>query len=132
MPKKAFTVCSSPRCNQLTHGYMCDEHQPIHDKARADAKRKRDNDFDNNRRKYKGSTVYNHRWHKARTTYLKSNQLCVKCKEDGQIEKANVVDHVVPHKRDQELFWSKSNWQALCVRCHNSKTAREDGGFGRR
>ncbi len=23
-----------------------------------------------------------------------------------------------------------SNWQTLCVQCHSTKTAREDGGFG--
>nr|WP_313208501.1 HNH endonuclease [Stenotrophomonas geniculata] len=23
-----------------------------------------------------------------------------------------------------------SNWQTLCVPCHSTKTAREDGGFG--
>ncbi|WP_390622926.1 HNH endonuclease [Ralstonia syzygii] len=42
---------------------------------------------------------------------------------------ATVVDHIVPHKGDQHLFWRRSNWQALCKACHDRKTAREDGGF---
>lgn len=45
---------------------------------------------------------------------------------------AEVVDHIVPHKGDLSLFWSRSNWQSLCKRCHDIKTAMEDGGFGRR
>jgi 5-methylcytosine-specific restriction protein A len=40
------------------------------------------------------------------------------------------VDHIVPHKGDMRLFWDPRNHQGLCERCHNSKTAREDGGFG--
>jgi len=29
------------------------------------------------------------------------------------------------------MFWDERNWQALCKPCHDAKTAREDGGFGR-
>ncbi|MCT9125512.1 HNH endonuclease [Cupriavidus gilardii] len=41
-----------------------------------------------------------------------------------------MVDHIVPHKGDSKLFWSRSNWQALCKPCHDRKAATEDGGFG--
>jgi 5-methylcytosine-specific restriction protein A len=41
-----------------------------------------------------------------------------------------VVDHIIPHRGDQALFWDEENWQPLCLVCHNAKTAREDGGFG--
>lgn len=44
---------------------------------------------------------------------------------------STVVDHIKPHKGDQQLFWSKANHQALCKECHDTKTATEDGGFGR-
>ena len=37
-----------------------------------------------------------------------------------------VVDHIVPHRGDQKLFWDKSNWQPLCKACHDRKTWRED------
>jgi 5-methylcytosine-specific restriction protein A len=43
---------------------------------------------------------------------------------------ATVVDHIVPHKGDKVKFWDSSNWQSLCKRCHDAKTATEDGGFG--
>lgn len=42
-----------------------------------------------------------------------------------------MVDHIIPHKGDQSLFWDQMNWESLCARCHGLKTATEDGGFGR-
>lgn len=39
---------------------------------------------------------------------------------------ATVVDHIIPHRGDQKLFWDRSNWQALCKSCHDSKTMTED------
>lgn len=44
---------------------------------------------------------------------------------------ATVVDHVIPHKGDKKFFWDENNWQPLCKRHHDIKTATEDGGFGR-
>ena len=41
-----------------------------------------------------------------------------------------MVDHIIPHKGDEALFWDEDNLQSLCTPCHNQKTAREDGGFG--
>jgi hypothetical protein len=38
-----------------------------------------------------------------------------------------LVDHVVPHRGDQVLFWESSNWQTLCRSCHELKSAREAG-----
>ncbi|WP_143035082.1 HNH endonuclease [Marininema mesophilum] len=29
-----------------------------------------------------------------------------------------------------DLFWDKDNWQSLCKRCHDRKTAIEDGRWG--
>lgn len=43
---------------------------------------------------------------------------------------ASVVDHIVPHRGDANLFWDQSNWQAMSKSCHDRKTARENGGFG--
>ncbi len=74
---------------------------------------------------------YGSRWQKARATYLDSHPVCVLCEAAGRIEPSTVVDHIVPHKGDMELFWDDENWQPLCARCHNSKTVREDGAFGR-
>jgi 5-methylcytosine-specific restriction protein A len=37
-----------------------------------------------------------------------------------------VVDHIVPHRGREQLFWDESNWQALCKACHDRKTGEED------
>jgi len=47
------------------------------------------------------------------------------------VKAATVVDHIIAHKGNANLFWDESNWQALCKRCHNSKTAAADGRWGR-
>lgn len=38
---------------------------------------------------------------------------------------AQHVDHIIPHRGDLRLFWDRTNWQGLCVGCHNRKTAQE-------
>jgi len=75
---------------------------------------------------------YGTRWQKARLTFLRRQPLCAECKRRGGVTLARIVDHVIPHRGDQDLFWDTSNWQALCKRCHDTKTAGEDGGFGNR
>ena len=45
---------------------------------------------------------------------------------EGKYVKATVVDHIIPHRGDQKLFWDRGNWQALCKRHHDIKTGNED------
>lgn len=73
---------------------------------------------------------YGSRWRKARETFLRSHPLCADHMQRGQVVPATVVDHIVPHKGDQALFWDSENWQPLCASCHGVKTARQDGGGG--
>jgi 5-methylcytosine-specific restriction protein A len=68
---------------------------------------------------------YGPRWRRARAGYLARHPLCVQCEAAGRLEPATVVDHVIPHHGDQALFWAEGNWQGLCKRCHDAKTARE-------
>jgi 5-methylcytosine-specific restriction enzyme A len=74
---------------------------------------------------------YDSRWRAARLAFLRDHPLCENCKGAGDIKGATVVDHRIPHRGDPALFWDMGNWQPLCLRCHNKKTACEDGGFGR-
>lgn len=69
---------------------------------------------------------YNSRWRKARESYLKSHPLCVMCEEQNKIVVATVVNHIIPHKGDQSLFWDKSNWQAVCKLHHDSTIQRQE------
>ena len=99
---------------------------PVHQQGQAKQyKRQKDRDRPSPRK-----MGYTTRWDKARKQYLKQNPLCVECKKHGRAEPANVVDHIIPHRGDMKLFWNQDNWRALCARCHNRKTATEDGGFG--
>ena len=68
---------------------------------------------------------YGGRWQRARQIFLAENPECVAC--GGP---ATVVDHIVPHRGNDVLFWDESNWQPMCKRCHDVKTPTEDGGFG--
>lgn len=86
---------------------------------------------DDARRGSAASRGYNSRWRRYREVYLKRHPLCVHCLAANRVTEANVVDHITPHKGSSALFWQPSNHQPLCTSCHNAKTAREDGGFGR-
>ncbi len=74
---------------------------------------------------------YDRTWREYRAAYLAdpAHALCRRCLEDGRATEATVVDHVRPHRGDLALFWDPANHQPLCKPCHDSKTAREDGGF---
>lgn len=85
--------------------------------------------------------LYNAKWARASRLFLKTYKpfknhpdkrlkdivgLCVYCMQSGKTTPAAVVDHIVPHKGDIELFWDESNWQPLCKHCHDSIKAQEE------
>ncbi|WP_035430878.1 HNH endonuclease [Bacillus sp. UNC322MFChir4.1] len=114
MPSKPLRPCSHHRCSNLTKERYCDDHKHL-------VKQQYEKD--------RGSAAqrgYGARWRKARAYFLSHNPICVRC---GDI--ATIVDHIIPHKGNYQLFWDKKNWQPLCVSCHSRKTVQEDGGFGR-
>lgn len=67
---------------------------------------------------------YTYRWQQARIDHLRQHPLCAHCLLDGVTALATVVDHIVPHRGDLNLFWQKDNWQSLCARHHQIKTAQ--------
>jgi 5-methylcytosine-specific restriction endonuclease McrA len=69
---------------------------------------------------------YTHRWQKARAVYLRSHPLCVMCRAKGIAEVAEIVDHIVPHRGDQDLFWDEANWQSLCKPHHDGEKRRQE------
>jgi 5-methylcytosine-specific restriction protein A len=118
-PMKAMRPCSYPGCPELVKSGKCERH------AKQEQRRQDD------RRGSANERGYNYRWQKVRLAYLNRHPLCAECERAGKIVPANVVDHIIPHKGNQSLFWNVSNWQPLCKQCHDIKTASEDGGFGR-
>jgi 5-methylcytosine-specific restriction endonuclease McrA len=69
---------------------------------------------------------YGGRWQRARIRHLQNNPLCVMCEADGRVAAATVVDHKVPHRGDEALFWDTDNWQSLCASHHASEKQRQE------
>lgn len=114
MPRSPPKPCAAPRCGHLVSGgRFCDEHSHRAREARGTAHER----------------GYDARWRAARAAYLVAHPLCVSCEREGRTTAARVVDHIVPHRGDEKLFWDESNWQSLCDHtspfdCHGAKTAR--------
>ena len=67
-------------------------------------------------------------WVKGRRQYLAQHPLCVYCERRGRVTAAKVVDHKKPHKGDIQLFYDRTNWQGLCINCHDSVKKAEEHG----
>jgi 5-methylcytosine-specific restriction endonuclease McrA len=65
---------------------------------------------------------YGGKWQVARLQFLNQHPLCAECQRNGHIASATVIDHIIPHRGNQDLFWDRKNWQALCKSCHDAKT----------
>ena len=120
MPCAAPHPCTYPGCSTLTHERRCPEH--LRQERRELA------------RSCPNATArgYGHEWRKASRRFLRENPLCVLCRQAGKMRASEVTDHIVPHKGDMAVFWDRTNWQALCRRCHSRKTAKEDGRWGQK
>lgn len=112
MPVKPKRPCKHIGCSAIVESGYCNKHKH------------------NAKQTNEWSDMYNsRRWRKARLYYLTYNPLCVECHKQGRLITARVVDHIIDHKGNYELFWNQDNWQALCISCHNSKTARTNAGY---
>ena len=63
---------------------------------------------------------YDAAWVKAARAFKRANLWCLGCRAVGLRASATVVDHVVPHERDQRTFWDAKMWQPACAWHHNS------------
>ncbi len=117
MPRRPPSPCGTPGCAELVHGGgPCAKHKRQTRTASKTVLANRDK-------------LYGRRWKKARAAYLWANPLCVFCERRGRVTAATVVDHIVPHRGDERLFWDRENWAPLCAPCHNGpKQAQEKSG----
>ncbi len=67
---------------------------------------------------------YDWSWQKYRLAFLAQHPLCVECLKRGETTAATVVDHIIDHNGDRQLFWDPANHQPLCKPDHDAKTAR--------
>ena len=61
-----------------------------------------------------------------RRQVLAEQPLCEQCRREGRAAAAVEVDHVLRSSTHPELLHDRDNLQALCRRCHEAKTAREN------
>lgn len=109
MPHKPKRPCRYPGCPNLCEtGTYCEVHRKewSPESLRGNA----------------AARGYDTKWREARRLFLQRYPLCQRCLKHGKLTPATVVDHIVPHRGDQYLFWDQDNWQALCKGCHDQKT----------
>ena len=108
MPMQPKKPCRHPGCPNLTYDKYCEVHASVDRRASAHER------------------GYTSKWRRLSKLYLKAHPLCEECKRQGKLTPATVVDHIVPHRGNEHLRWSESNWQSLCKPCHDKKTGTYD------
>lgn len=86
------------------------------------------------KRRYEKNRPWRHLYNRAqykrlRLMRLQTEPLCRYCKEKyKRLRPATVCDHIIPHKGDEDLFFSYANTQSLCKPCHDGVKHREEIG----
>ncbi|WP_296435588.1 MULTISPECIES: HNH endonuclease [unclassified Rhizobium] len=104
MPTRAPRICQCGKVVPSGTRCSCQEAAARERKARFD-----------NTRPSAAERGYNAEWRKERKIFLSLFSKCARCAQP-----ATLVDHRIPHRGDQRLFWDRKNWQSLCSHCHNS------------
>ena len=117
MASKPLRPCNHAGCGVLTRDGWCDKHKP--------------------REQRKASAGY-HGWYmlpiwtdRLRPAQLQREPFCRECarqyppSDPRHRTPATVVDHIVPHCGDWDVFIDSTNLQSLCKRHHDIKTAQE-------
>lgn len=68
------------------------------------------------------------RWQNLREQVLCDQPLCVMCLASDVVEMATVVDHIIPHKGDLDIFFDRENLQGLCKPHHDRDKALIERG----
>lgn len=76
--------------------------------------------------------LYTYQWEQYRLRFLQLHPLCCYCEKVGKVTEARVVDHIIPHQGNKDLFWDTNNHQPLCKLCHDSTKAKEEAAAGYR
>ena len=117
MASKPLRPCNHAGCGVLTRNGWCDKHKP--------------------REQRKASAGY-HGWYmlpiwtdRLRPAQLLREPYCRECarqyppSDPRHRTPATVVDHIVPHCGEWDVFIDSTNLQSLCKRHHDIKTAQE-------
>lgn len=124
MANKPLRPCNKTGCPNLTRERFCEEHKQV-EKKTFNFTNEQKKEYDKKRNGTTARKLYDHKWREYRKEFLKRNPNCKQCGAP-----ATVIDHVIPHKGNVGLFWTRFNHMALCKTCHDRKTGMYDGGFG--
>lgn len=114
-----WRFCRWPGCTMRTLATYCQTHERGRERQQRGTSTERG---------------YGHTWRLRSRAFLRQYPLCgarpggqrpvmSRCHDEGRITAAEQVDHVVPHRGDQRLFWDEDgNWQSLCRACGARKT----------
>ena len=120
IPKK---ICNKINCSKLIDHKekFCDEHKHLINESRNDYGKYR---YQRDKRyaKFYTSTI----WRQTRKSALTRDKwLCQYCLANGQLHKAEVVDHFIPVKYDYELRLNMDNLVSSCIRHNTLKESDE-------
>jgi 5-methylcytosine-specific restriction endonuclease McrA len=103
MPFKAPRICGCGRKVPWSEQCECQRRRIQEAKRRHDATRPSARE-----------RGYDSKWETERKAFLICNPVCRRCGAP-----ATIVHHIVPHRGDRRLFWSRSNWMPSCQPCHD-------------
>jgi 5-methylcytosine-specific restriction protein A len=113
-----MAVCLERGCPVLVKSGRCAAHERHREERRGTA----------------AERGYGSRWQRRARLFKTRYPLCgmrpgdrpavmSRCYEAGLVTAAYQVDHVEPHRGDEELFWDEeNNWQSLCRSCGAAKS----------
>jgi 5-methylcytosine-specific restriction enzyme A len=121
MPIAPPRGCDRPACSghAITGSAFCEKHQPVQDNRAADKVRYR--------REPWRAWYNNAPWQRLKAFMKNREPICRKC---GRA-KTEVIDHIIDHKGNPELFYDPDNLQGLCKPCHDAKTGATSHGQGK-
>lgn len=65
-------------------------------------------------------------WKRLRLAQLAKHPLCWTCASIGKTTPADVVDHHIPHKGSERLFFDAGNLRSMCKTCHDSVKQKQE------
>jgi 5-methylcytosine-specific restriction protein A len=68
------------------------------------------------------------RWKRLAAHHRRVEPVCRMCRADGITMAVEVIDHVIPHRGNLNLFFDSNNLQALCSHHHSGAKQREEVG----
>lgn len=84
---------------------------------------------DGDRRGNSRQRGYTVQWEHAARAFKVEHPLCRGCLAVGRYVAAELVDHVVPHRGNQDKFWDRSKWQSSCRWHHDVIKSRLERMF---